>query len=133
MSDSYISLDLRRLIAARASRRCEYCLIHESDTFMGCQVDHILSEKHGGQTTAENLAFACTFCNRSKGSDIATLDEQGQLTRLFHPRLDSWNDHFVFQEARIEPLTGIGFGTARLLGFNTDERIEERLAMTKPL
>lgn len=133
MSDSYISQELRRLVAARASRRCEYCLIHESDTFMGCQVDHILSEKHGGQTTADNLAYACTFCNRSKGSDIATLDEHEQLTRLFHPRLDRWTDHFVFQEARIQPLTAVGFGTARLLGFNTEERIEERLAMTKPL
>ena len=47
MSESYISAELRRQVAARASRRCEYCLIHEEDTFFGCHVDHIVSEKHG--------------------------------------------------------------------------------------
>ena len=42
---SYISPELRRLVAARAEGLCEYCLIHEDDTFFGCEVDHILSEK----------------------------------------------------------------------------------------
>ena len=27
---------------------CEYCLIHEDDTVFGCEVDHIISTKHGG-------------------------------------------------------------------------------------
>jgi hypothetical protein len=66
---SYISAALRRLVATRAEYLCEYCLIHEEDTFFGCEVDHIISEKHGGQTEADNLAYACAFCNRSKGSD----------------------------------------------------------------
>ncbi len=33
---SYVSLDLCRLVAARAYRLCEYCLIHEDDTYFGC-------------------------------------------------------------------------------------------------
>jgi hypothetical protein len=48
---SYVSVDLRELVASRANRTCEYGLIHESDTYLGCQIDHILSEKHGGPTT----------------------------------------------------------------------------------
>ncbi len=42
---------------------CEYCLIHEDDTFFGCEVDHIISQKHGGPTEPENLAYACLPCN----------------------------------------------------------------------
>ena len=36
---------MRRLVIARAGRRCEYCLIHEDDTYFGCEVDHVVSEK----------------------------------------------------------------------------------------
>jgi hypothetical protein len=61
MSETYISAELRRLVAARAEGLCEYCLIHEEDTFFGCEVDHIISEKHGGSTDAGNLAYACLF------------------------------------------------------------------------
>jgi len=53
---SYISPALRRLVATRAEYLCEYCLIHEDDTFFGCEVDHIISEKYGGQTAENNLA-----------------------------------------------------------------------------
>jgi hypothetical protein len=38
------------------------------------QVDHIIAEKHGGQTLAENLALSCSLCNQAKGSDIASID-----------------------------------------------------------
>jgi hypothetical protein len=58
MSVTYIPADLRRLVVARAEGICEYCLIAEEDTFYGCEVDHIISEKHSGSTTADNLAFA---------------------------------------------------------------------------
>jgi hypothetical protein len=59
---SYVSTALRRLVAARADALCEYCLAHEDDAVFGCEVDHIISEKHGGATEAENLAYACAFC-----------------------------------------------------------------------
>jgi 5-methylcytosine-specific restriction endonuclease McrA len=47
---SYVNEQLRRLVALRAEHLCEYCLIHEEDTFYGCEVDHIISLKHGGPT-----------------------------------------------------------------------------------
>lgn len=53
---SYVSAALRQLVAERAEYLCEYCLLHEEGTFFGCEVDHIISEKHGGPTVAENLA-----------------------------------------------------------------------------
>lgn len=85
----YISTELRRFVAERATGLCEYCLIQESDTFLGCQVDHIISEKHGGATQADNLAYACTFCNRAKGSDIGSMATgSGNFVRFFNPRSD---------------------------------------------
>ena len=56
---SPLSPSLRELVARRAELVCEYCLLHECDLYSGAQVDHIISERQGGPTTPENLAFAC--------------------------------------------------------------------------
>jgi hypothetical protein len=128
VSDSYISAELRRLVVTRARRRCEYCLVFEGDTYVGFQIDHIISEKHDGATNADNLALACLFCNVNKGSDIGSLNDAGSFTRLFHPRLDKWEEHFFFDGPRIKGLTAIGSVTAKLLRFNDDHRLEERVA-----
>jgi hypothetical protein len=130
MSSTYISVELRRLVATRADRICEYCLIHEDDTVFGCQVDHIIGEKHGGPTIADNLAFACTFCNRYKGSDIGSIVwATGEYCRFFHPRIDFWVDHFALDDLHISPLTAIGEVTARILDLNSSERLLERQAL----
>jgi hypothetical protein len=131
VSESYISAELRRFVNVRAQRRCEYCLIFEEDTYFGFQIDHVISEKHGGPTEADNLVLACAFCNSNKGSDVASIDK-GVLTRLFHPRQDRWDDHFQFVEGRIEGLTSIGRATVKLLGLNDPRQIEERKAMSSP-
>ena len=127
---SYVSAELRRLVESRARGLYEYCLVHQGDTFFGCQVDHIISEKHGGATEAENLAYACTICNRAKGTDIASIaPSTGELTRLFNPRSDRWLDHFELNGVLIEPRTPVGEATARVLGFNETERVLEREAL----
>ena len=124
---SYINADLRHLVATRAEYLCEYCLIHEDDTFVGCQVDHIISVKHSGSTEVDTLAYACAVCNRQKGSDIGSiLWQTGEFIRFFNPRVDHWADHFRLDGAVIEPLTEIGEVTARILGFNHSDRILER-------
>lgn len=126
MSSTYIGAALRRRVVARANGICEYCLIHEEDTFFGCHVDHIVSEKHGGLTVAENLAYACTFCNLHKGSDLGSLVSSGALVRFFHPRNDFWHEHFELSGAIIQPLTEIGEVTVRILRFNVSDRLLER-------
>jgi 5-methylcytosine-specific restriction endonuclease McrA len=65
---------LRRQVQERAQGRCEYCLIHESDMYYPHEPDHVIAEKHGGATSLENLAWACFYCNRFKGSDLASVD-----------------------------------------------------------
>jgi hypothetical protein len=124
---SYISAELRQLVAVRANYRCEYCLIREEDTFFGCEVDHIISIKHGGATEEDNLAYACMICNRRKGSDLGSiLRLTGELVRFFNPRTDKWEHHFELDGALIKPRTGIGEVTERIFEFNNEERILER-------
>lgn len=124
---SYVPVALRRLVRARADSLCEYCLIHEDDAFFGCEVDHIISEKHGGQTEADNLSYACAFCNRAKGSDVGSIMlASGTLTRFFNPRTDAWANHFFLDEVRIVPLSDIGDVTVRILDFNNPDRLLER-------
>jgi len=132
LSTTYIGAELRRLVIARAESLCEYCLLHEDDTFFGCEVDHIISEKHGGPTEENNLALACLTCNRNKGSDIASLvPGTTTLVRFFNPRTDRWSEHFWLGSdgITITTLTDIGEATARIFGFNTDERLLERQAL----
>lgn len=133
MRRPYLNQQLRRLVAERANYACEYCLIHEQNTVLGCAVDHIISIKHGGKNDADNLAYACVFCNRFKGSDVGSIIfETRQLTRFYHPQWDIWNEHFKFKDNLIDPLTSIGIVTARILGFNEKNRLLERqLLMSK--
>lgn len=89
MSKTYIPADLRRLVRDRAKDTCEYCLIPEQVTLVPHQVDHVIAEKHGGQTNEANLALACALCNKYKGSDLASVDTvTGEIIRLYQPRCD---------------------------------------------
>ncbi|MBE9055853.1 HNH endonuclease [Sphaerospermopsis sp. LEGE 08334] len=128
MSRTYINLETRRLVVERAGNICEYCLISAIDRSSGCQVDHIISVKHGGTSTEDNLCYACVFCNLQKGTDLGSINwRNGELVRFFNPRRDFWGDHFRLDEAVIQPLTDIGEVTARILDFNNDDRIQERI------
>ena len=128
---SYVPVALRRLVATRASGLCEYCLVHEDDTFYDSQIEHVISEKHGGATTPENLALACIFCNLYKGTDIATLLPDGRLCRLYNPRADRWTDHFAIAGAEILALSDIARATSALLRFNVPDRIDERMQLAR--
>jgi hypothetical protein len=122
-----VSDRLRREVADRAYHVCEYCLIHEQDTFWGCQVDHIISRKHAGPSEAENLAWACACCNNTKGSDLGTrVGQPPELVRLFHPRSDRWAGCFQLIGVRIEPTNPVGKATVKLLQLNHDSRWRER-------
>ena len=129
---SDVSEQLRAEVASRAGYRCEYCLIHEDDTGFPHQVDHILSRKHDGASSLENLAYCCVLCNRYKGSDVASIDPvTGESVSLFHPRRDRWADHFRMDSEVIEPLTESGRATVRLLRLNVAERVAERALLSR--
>ncbi|MFB8789568.1 MAG: HNH endonuclease signature motif containing protein [Potamolinea sp.] len=125
----YISQELRRLVANRADSLCEYCLIPDTDG-VAFQIDHIISVKHGGSTTPDNLAYACIYCNLQKGTDLGSINWQnGELVRFLNPSRDFWGEHFQLNEAVIQPLTDIGEVTERIFAFNSDDRLVERQAL----
>lgn len=127
MPEPYIPAALRRLVVSRADALCEYCLLSEEDIDRPFEVDHVRSVKHHGPTEAGNLAFACPHCNRAKGTDIGSFDEQTeQFVRFFNPRQDRWADHFELSGASIEPLTDIGRVTVSIFQLNHPDRLEER-------
>jgi len=127
MTPAHIPAALRRLVAARAHGKCEYCLYPEAASFLAFEIEHIVAEKHGGATAAENLALACPFCNRYKGADLGSFDpETGRLVRFFNPREQQWAAHFTLNAALIVPLTPEGRATVLILQFNHPDRIWER-------
>lgn len=127
MERPYLNLELRRLVAQRADNLCEYWLIAEHDTILGCAIDHIISIKHGGSSNIDNLAYCCVYCNRFKGSDIGSIIiDKKEFVRFYHPRWDNWGEHFKLNNSTIESLTNIGQVTARILGFNDQSRLLER-------
>ena len=127
MTSNSISAQVRQIVIQRALGCCEYCLKHQDFSIYTHEVDHIIAVKHGGETTADNLALSCLSCNRHKGSDFATIDQvTKEIVPLFNPRRQVWNEHFYLEGARIEGKTHIGQGTARLLQFNVPNRVLER-------
>lgn len=126
----YLSPEIRQKVATRADFLCEYCLIAEEDTFFGCEVEHIISLKHDGSSDLENLAYACAFCNRHKGSDVGSILESGEFSRFFNPRTDKWAEHFQLDGVVIQPLTVIGEVTTRILRLNHSAQVLERQALS---
>lgn len=124
---TYISPELRQQVIERARACCEYCLLHQDDNYIKHEVDHIIAEKHRGETDLLNLCLSCFECNRYKGSDIGSIDvETNSFTPLFNPRQMNWDDHFQLQDELIMPLTAVGRVTEFLLRFNNDERLLKR-------
>jgi len=122
-----IDAALREFVRVRAAGFCEYCRISEQLTLAEHEIDHVIAVKHGGRTAVENLALCCGVCNRFKGSDIASVEpETGQLTPLFDPRVDCWDDHYQLRDGEILALTAKGRVTVRLLRMNSARRIKER-------
>jgi hypothetical protein len=120
----YISKKLKRSVAKRADYRCEYCRVHENDSFLPFEIDHIISVKHGGGNEEKNLAYACPHCNQHKGTDLTTFLESYQdIVTLYNPRIHDWSEHFVAEDGEILAKTRTGEATIKLLRVNEPERL----------
>lgn len=115
---------LREAVRRRARGLCEYCRTPDWVTEVPHEVDHIRAAKHDGPTELSNLAWACARCNDYKGSDVsAYVPGTNRLVRLFHPRLDVWEDHFRWEGAILCAKTEIAQATIALLRINADRRL----------
>lgn len=131
---SRISTEVRREVRDRAGGKCEYCHKPEGFSLYSHHVDHIIAPMHGGTNEMLNLAWACFQCNVAKGSNIASYDDLTLLlTPLFHPRKESWTDHFAWNHALITAKSPIGRVTVRILRLNDEDELifRERLMRAK--
>jgi len=118
---------VRQSVHDRAAGRCEYCRLLESFHDLPFQIDHIIAKKHKGDDETDNLALSCYNCNACKGPNIAGIDPKTQqLTRIFHPRLDRWEDHFSWVGPELLGTTDVGRTTVEVLGINREENIALR-------
>jgi hypothetical protein len=91
------------------------------------EIDHIIAEKHAGLTVESNLALSCYQCNNFKGPNIAGIDPETKVVvPLFHPRQQSWSEHFEWDEAVLRGITAIGRTTIDVLRVNHSNRVEHR-------
>jgi hypothetical protein len=77
-----------------------------------------------------NLALACTKCNLYKGPNLSGIDPLAErIVPLFHPRRDSWADHFQWRGPRIVGLTATGRATIRVLNMNNPASVSIRRSL----
>ena len=66
---------LRQTVRLRAGGRCEYCRLPDwLDYLDPFHLEHVRPRQHGGNDDLENLAWACSRCNRRKGTNLAAID-----------------------------------------------------------
>ncbi len=125
---TYIPAELRRRVIERAGNCCAYCLLSQEDLAFSFHIEHIIVEKHNGETIEANLGLSCPTCNAYKGSDLSSVDwdETGEVIPLFHPRKHQWEEHFILEGAQILPHTAQGRVTVFLLKLNSPSRLAER-------
>jgi len=129
LTTTHIPSPLVHLVARRASYLCEYCHTPQRITGQTFHCDHIVPRSRGGQTVAENLAFACPHCNLAKQGRQTAVDARTKCNvRLYHPRLDVWEGNFRWSTdfRRIFGRTRIGRATVAALRFNTPDLMHAR-------
>ncbi len=121
----------RRAVEARAEGVCEYCRCLRQYVPQPFNVEHIIPFAKGGKTVIRNLAWACAGCNYYKHDKLEAPDPlTGKRARLFNPRRQRWEDHFIWNEdtTLMIGLTTIGRATIKALRLNREELINFREA-----
>ncbi len=116
-------------MADRARACCEYCRSQEIFSPDRFQIDHIQPQAKGGSDEATNLAWACGGCNNAKADATLGDDpETGSMVELFHPRRNTWSEHFRWSAdvLAIEGLTPAGRATIQKLELNRPNLIRLR-------
>lgn len=123
-----IPIGIRRQVIRRAQGRCEYCQTQQI-VVVSMEIDHILPEAAGGETSLANLCFACIGCNGFKLDFRTGIDaDSGQEVALYNPRTQTWREHFAWSAdgAYVVGLTATGRATVERLKMNRDPVVSAR-------
>jgi hypothetical protein len=97
-------------------------------------VEHVVPTSKGGLDEESNLALACRACNLFKSDQQGMRDEiTGEVVRLYHPRLDRWDEHLrvALGNGEIHGLSPIGRATVACLQMNRELQRIARLSWMK--
>jgi 5-methylcytosine-specific restriction endonuclease McrA len=130
----HIPAALLQLVRDRAAGVCEYCLLPQLAQEATFHIDHIVPRAAGGPALAENLALSCVTCSLKKAAQTHAHDPRSrESVPLFHPRRESWSDHFRWSRGwRLIGRTPTGRATIRALGINRHAilAVRRRLAVS---
>lgn len=121
MPRRYVTVDVQRQVIERANRRCEYCKSAMDYAAQSFVMEHIVPIAAGGETALNNLALACGGCNGHKHTKRMGSDPVSQIqVSLFHPRHQSWDEHFAWSAdfLQVVGLTPAGRATVNALSLN---------------
>ena len=117
----------RQLVWDRAGSRCEYCHLPQAAIDLTFHLEHIIAKQHGGDDSLDNIGLSCDRCNHLKGPNLSSIDSlTREVVTLFHPRQQSWDDHFELRGIDIIGKTPAGRATVELLKLNASRRRELR-------
>lgn len=113
--------DLRARIHVADRDMCCYCRTSAANSGIPLSFDHIVPRSAAGVTSFDNVCLCCRPCNEFKSDLLEVADPlTAERVALFHPRRQSWNDHFSWSPdgSRIEGLTATGRATIVALRLN---------------
>lgn len=129
MPDRRVTAAQRRIVFERARGCCEYCRSQARFATQAFAAEHIIPRQAGGRTELDNLALSCLGCNSHKYTKIEAQDpETGQMVPLFHPRRQTWSEHFAWSDdlSHIMGQTPTGRATVKALRLNRPELVNLR-------
>lgn len=118
----------RLFVLTRANYRCEYCCTSEI-YLEPLTIDHVIPIAHEGEHHTDNLAAACGRCNLNKHARTHAIDPITQdLVALFNPRIQKWDDYFIWNETgtHILGITQVGRATVETLQLNRSHLVNLR-------
>jgi hypothetical protein len=93
----------KKLVKERVRNCCEYCFAQAKFSADNFVIEHILAVVLGGTDDPDNLALSCQCCNNFKYTAISALDPlSNTLASLYNPRIDTWHEHFVWSDNKLE-------------------------------
>jgi hypothetical protein len=127
----YISDEVRARVRSAFGDRCSYCRSAQKYFLGVLEIDHIIPRVDGGTDDESNLCPACRLCNGYKAAQTSAIDpETGQSIALFHPRQQTWSEHFHWSAdgAYVMGKTGCGRATIDAVQLNNPYALTVRQA-----
>ena len=129
MPEKRVTARQKRAVFEHAHDCCEYCLSQAQFAVESFFVEHIVPAIRGGKIELDNLALSCQGCNNHRYTKIEGRDPAtGELTPLYHPRRQPWQEHFAWNDdyTLIIGLTATGRATVAALQLNRENLIRLR-------